>query len=270
MGSMDQGAFGGRTVAITGAAGGMGRAMAVEFFRQGAKLVLLDLSIERIAAVVADLPHAEGRVLALACDISKEESVAKAVEEAEAWSQTDVLVNCAGLLPPASRLESITAEEWDLAFAVNVRGAMFCTQAFGRGMLKRGRGAIVNIASIAVELPNVSAVYGATKGAVRALTHQIAVEWGPRGVRANTVSPGMIVTPMTHAVYADPQVQHDRATAVALRRPGQPEEISAVAVFLASDAASYVNGEEIVVDGGFRHTALMRLQAREHQPQPPY
>lgn len=263
-----QGAFRGKTIAITGAAGGMGEAIAAEFGRQGAKLVLLDLSAERLRNVadrMAGVP-----IISLTCDIASSEAVTAAAEAANAWSSPDVLINCAGLLPPASRLETITAAEWDQAFSVNVRGAMFCTQAFGRSMLSRGSGAIVNIASIASSLPNISAVYGATKGAIRALTHQIAVEWGPRGIRANTVSPGMIVTPMTKSVYDDPQVLHDRSTAVASRRLGTPEDIATVVAFLASDAASYVNGEDIVVDGGFLHTALMRLQVKTHQPQPPY
>jgi NAD(P)-dependent dehydrogenase (short-subunit alcohol dehydrogenase family) len=248
-------ALAGRTAIVTGAAGGLGRAIVEYLAGLGASVVLLDLEREE------KLP--EGQHLALACDITSDEAVRRAARTVvERFGGCDILVNNAGILPSAASLESIGAEGWDRVIAVNLRGSFLCTTHFGAAMLERGAGSIVNLASIAAALPNAVSAYGPSKAAILGLTRQIAVEWGPRGVRANAVSPGLVRTPMSETFYADPANHDTRRAAVAARRIGRPEEVASVVAFLASDASAYVNGQEIVVDGGFIHTALMNLQTR--------
>lgn len=252
MGPFRSDTLAGRTAVVTGAAGGLGRAIVVYLAGLGATVVPLDLAVP---------PDAAERTLA--CDITSEESVRDAAADVVArFGGCDILVNNAGILPPSSPLESIDAALWDKVLAVNLRGAFLCTRHFGASMLERGRGSIVNLSSIAAALPNAVSAYGPSKAAIVALTRQTAVEWGPRGVRANAVSPGLVRTPMSEAFYADPANHDVRRAAVASRRIGVPDDIASVVAFLASDAAAYVNGQEIVVDGGFVHTALMNLQSR--------
>ncbi len=182
-----------------------------------------------------------------------------------AFGRVDLLVNAAGLTDRGTILDT-TPERYDEIFDVNVRAPFLCAKHFGADMLQRRAGSIVNIASIAATLPNTTVPYGPSKAALLALTRQIAVEWGPRGVRCNAVSPGLVRTPMSEASYADPEIHAMRLGMVASRRIGKPADIAQVVAYLASDAAAYVNGQEIVVDGGFIHTPLMRIQPKSEQP----
>ena len=128
-------------------------------------------------------------------------------------------------------------------------------------MFERHAGSIVNVASIAAQVPSRVGAYGPTKAALRALTHQMAVEWGPRGIRANSVSPGMIRTPLSEAHYQDEATLLKRNAAIPARRIGHPADIGSVVAFLASGASAYVNGQDIVVDGGFLKATLTNMYA---------
>jgi NAD(P)-dependent dehydrogenase (short-subunit alcohol dehydrogenase family) len=143
---------------------------------------------------------------------------------------------------------------------VNLRGYFNCAQAFGRSMLERGSGAIVHIASIAATEPHQYCIaYSPSKAAVVALSEQMTLEWGPRGVRSNCISPGLVRTPLAEEFYARPGVAEARREAVPLREIGAPEDIAQAALFLSSDLARYICGANLVVDGGLSLTAALRI-----------
>jgi len=236
----------GRRAVITGAGGGIGQALAAAFARQGARVVLLDRDIERSAPLAETLG---GGALALVCDIADAESVAEAAAQVEAEGGDDILVNSAAILRPGA-LATLPTADWSAMLAVNLTGYLTASQAFGRGMLERGRGALVHVASISASQPQpLSGAYSASKAAVVMMSRQLAQEWGPRGVRSNCVSPGLVVTPMSAAFYADAEVRARREAMVPLGRIATPEDMADVALFLASYRASYVTGQDLVVDG---------------------
>jgi NAD(P)-dependent dehydrogenase (short-subunit alcohol dehydrogenase family) len=142
---------------------------------------------------------------------------------------------------------------------VNLRGALLCAQALVPMMFEREAGSIVNVASIAAQVPTRVGAYGPTKAALQALTRQMAVEWGPRGLRANAVSPGMIRTPLSEPHYRDEGTLAARTSRIPARRLGLPADIADAVCFLASDASAYINGQDIVVDGGFLKASLNNL-----------
>jgi NAD(P)-dependent dehydrogenase (short-subunit alcohol dehydrogenase family) len=142
-------------------------------------------------------------------------------------------------------------DAWDDVVNTNLRGAFVCSQAVGRLMLARGDGAIVNIASIGASMPQpLMGAFSASKAGLLALTRQIALEWGPRGVRCNAISPGLVPTHSGTAVYSVPGVREERAAMVPMRRLGTGQDVGRAVVFLGSSAASYINGTDLVIDGG--------------------
>lgn len=256
MTSFSSNALAGRTAVVTGAGGGLGGAIVAQLAAMGARVLSLDLR-----APVADTAAGHH---ALACDIGREDDVAEAAHQWDAVAgRCDILVNNAAVMPPPMPLADMVDADWDRVFAVNLKGAYFCAKHFGAAMRRAGRGSIVNLASIAASVPNAIGAYGPSKAAVLALTRQMAVEWGPLGLRANAVSPGLVRTPMSEPFYAQPANLAAREAVVASRRIGVPEDIASVVGFLASDASAYVNGQEITVDGGFMATPLMNIQKRD-------
>jgi len=232
-----------RRAVVTGAARGLGAAIAQRLVADGFEVVRLD----QIAG--DDV---------LACDVSDRAQVDAIAAEV---GPVDLLVNNAGIWRFAA-LEDVDPADFDRVLQVNLGGTFHCTQAFGRGMLGAGGGCIVNIVSIAAAAANPSVgAYSASKSGVLALTHQTALEWGPRGVRANAVGPGLVPTPGTGTVYDDERVREVRAGAVPLRRLGTDADIAGVVSFLASPDAAYVNGQVLYVDGGLSQ-ALMTLLPR--------
>lgn len=227
---------------VTGAAQGLGAAIATRLEGDGFDVVRLDV-VEGVG-----VQH---------CDVADHHAVRQV---AQAVGPVDVLVNNAGIWR-FGPLE--TADPGDIAnvMAVNFGGTFHCTQAFGVSMLDRG-GSIVNLVSVAAHSPNPAVgAYSASKAAVLALTRQTAVEWGPRGVRANAVGPGFIPTEGTHDVYDDPTVRAVRAGVVPLRRLGTPHDVADVVSFLAGAGSAYVTGQVLYVDGGVTQS-LMTLIPR--------
>ncbi|MBU3689183.1 MAG: 2-deoxy-D-gluconate 3-dehydrogenase [Acidimicrobiales bacterium mtb01] len=239
-----------RIAVVTGAGRGIGAAIAARLQRDGFRVVRLDVDSSSSFADV------------IPCDISDAAAVDRVADHVEReFGPVSVLVNNAGAWSFGA-LEDVTPEEFARTLAVNVSGTFHCTRAFGRSMLASGGGSIVNIVSIAAQAANPKVgAYSASKAGVVALTRQTALEWGPRGVRANAVGPGFVPTPGTGTVYDDPAVREVRAAAVPLRRLGEPDDVANVVSFLASDQAGYVNGQVIYVDGGFSE-ALMTLVPR--------
>ena len=241
----------GRTAVVTGAAGGLGVAVAHRLAADGATIALLDVSLdalEQLAAAIAETGAPPP--LAFACDVTDVDRVEEVAREV---GPCDVLVNNAAVYRRAP-LEEHSLELWDLTISVNLRGYFVCTRAFGRSMLANGAGSIVNVASIAAQGPTPGAVsYCVSKAAIVSLTRQTALEWGPRGVRTNAVSPGFMSTPMSSAFGRDALVQ-ERMKRVPVGRIGTTEEVARTIAFLAGDGASYVNGVNITIDGGVTQT----------------
>ena len=246
---------------ITGAAGGIGAVVARELVMQGAAVVLLDLDLKKCRELAATLSEfSEIPVAAFACDISDPDSVRGACEQVRALhARCDVLINNASVLRPAS-LQDITLEQWNQVLSVNLSGYLLCTQAFGELMLTQGSGSIINIASIAAHSPQPwSGAYSTAKAGVAMLSRQFAVEWGDRGVRSNAICPGLIRTPLSAAFYADTAVEQQRSAMTASGRIGEPLDIANAVLFLASTRSDYVNGAELLVDGGFESMPMALL-----------
>jgi NAD(P)-dependent dehydrogenase (short-subunit alcohol dehydrogenase family) len=249
-------ALAGRVAVVTGACGGIGSAICHELQSIGAQVVQVDIAHPPEATEV------DG-ALRVRCDISDAQSIRAMADMVRTrFGRCDVLVNNAAVAAAPIGLEDLPIELWDRIFSVNVRGALLCAQALVPMMFERQAGSIVNVASIAAQVATRVGAYGPTKGAMRSLTHQMAVEWGPRGVRANSVSPGMIRTPLSEPHYRDDFVLTSRTSSIPARRIGRPEDIAGVVSFLASDASLYVNGEDILVDGGFLKASLVNLYDR--------
>ncbi|QBR03266.1 SDR family NAD(P)-dependent oxidoreductase [Paraburkholderia pallida] len=254
--------LGGKVCVVSGAAGGIGGAIAATLAQAGARLALLDRDAKGCEEVARSLCDRKAEAIAVVCDIGNEHSVRQAAAQVEReLGGADVLINNAGFLR-AGGIEDIDLQTWNAVLQVNLTGYLLCSQAFGRAMLTRGAGSIVHVASVAALHPQTwSGAYSASKAGVAMLSRQIAAEWGARGVRSNVICPGLIRTPLSESFYAQGDVEARRAAMTASRRIGRPVDIAEVAAFLASERAGYVNGAEIVVDGGL-DSMLMDLVPR--------
>jgi NAD(P)-dependent dehydrogenase (short-subunit alcohol dehydrogenase family) len=253
----------GKVCVVTGAASGIGRGVALAFAQAGATVVAVDRDRAGCKETVEQAKRAGATAAATICDVTDRQAVAAAaLQTTTEFGRCDVLVNNAGILRPGD-IESVSLADWNALMQVNLTAYLTCAQAFGRDMLARGAGALVHIASIAAGEPQAaSGAYSVSKAGVAMLSRQIAFEWGPRGVRSNTVSPGLVRTPMSEAFYQAPGVLERREAAVPLRRVATPADIADVVVFLASARAGYVTGQDVVVDGGFAQTLM------SHVPRP--
>lgn len=243
--------FSGRNVVVTGASGGIGRALLAGFSGLGARVIALDYRAEDARNAAAEVGGT-----GIGCDISDPGAVASAALQVADLGGADVLVNNAGILRPGP-LAEVTLQDWQAMLRVNLDGCLLSAQAFGAQMAAKGRGALVHVASISASQPQpFSGAYSAGKAAVAMLSRQLAYEWGPQGIRSNVVSPGLVLTPLSQGFYADPQVRAAREALVPSGRIGTAGDMADAAVFLASDRAGYINGQEIVVDGGLSQTIM--------------
>jgi NAD(P)-dependent dehydrogenase (short-subunit alcohol dehydrogenase family) len=251
-----------RVCVVTGGGGGIGRATAVSFAKAGARVAAIDRDERGLEATLAELRKLGEGHLVVGCDTTSTESVTAASEKIEqSLGPCSVLVNTAAILRPGA-LDTLSLAEWNAVLAVNLTGYFLCAQAFGRQMRTLGRGSLVHVASIAgSNAQGQSGAYSVSKAGVIMLSRQLANEWGPHGIRSNVVSPGMVITPMSQAFYDTPGVTERRSAVVPMRRVGMPQDMADAILFLASDRAGYVNGDEIVVDGGYANM-LMNLVPR--------
>ncbi|MYD10993.1 MAG: SDR family oxidoreductase [Chloroflexi bacterium] len=240
----------GKTALVTGAARGIGRAIALRFAAEGANLVLCDLNLESLREVAADAESEGVKALPRRTDVAVREQVQQLVDAGiSEFGAIHSVVNNAGIFFNAP-FEQTTDEQYERIMAINVKSVFLVSQIVIRHWLRRKiKGTIVNLASIGAAVAFVdSSAYCTTKGAVATMTRCIALEYGPRGIRANSMAPGIINTPML------PSAEDSRYWAnntIPLRRLGEPNDVADVALFLASDESRYITGEMIFVDGGW-------------------
>ena len=248
------------TVVVTGAGGGVGAEIARSAAARGWVVGVLDRDGDAAERVAASL-GANG--VALAADTTDEAAVGRALDafaDATGGVAPDGLVANAGIVRFGS-LATLPADDWRAVLDVNLTGTFLSARAVATRMLDAGTGgSIVTVTSINGVAPGPHAgAYGATKAAVALLTQQMALEWGPSGIRANAVAPGLIDAGMSTAIYADDDIRRRRAARVPLGRLGTGEDVAAAVLFLLSDEAAYINGTELVVDGGVTRGVISTL-----------
>ncbi len=243
----------GKVAIISGAASGMGAATARRFAKEGAKVVVADLLEDDGRKVAADIVSANGAGIFMKLDVTNEADWKRVVDDTVAhWGKLDILVNNAGVSGSAVA-DMLNTEAWDTLMAVNARGVFLGTKHAVLAMRKHGGGSIVNLSSISGNTGQTITHmgYNASKGAVRTLTKSTAVQFGPNGIRANSVHPGLMPPMRTSGATADPEVRASMLKGVPLRRAGEVDEVANAVLFLASDEASYITGAELYVDGGY-------------------
>lgn len=237
---------------VTGAARGIGKAIALAYAREGAHVAVADLDVDPTRQVASAIEALGRAALPLRVNISEQAEVQAMVENVLArFGRIDILVNNAGILRRAPLLEMSVAD-WDLVYAVNVRGTFLCTQAVGKVMVKQKSGKIINLSSCSGKKPDPwQAAYNSSKSAVIGLTRVTALELGPYGINCNAICPGATDTEMVRTSFlTSPEIEREWIEKTALKRLGQPEDMAKVAVFLASELSDHVTGEALIVSAG--------------------
>ena len=253
MGVLDQFSLAGRTALVTGGGTGIGKALAVGFAEAGADVVVCGRTQATLDDAAAAIEDTGQRALALTADVTKADEVNALIDRiVDAWGRLDIACNNAGVNNWVDAA-GMSEEDWDWIYDTNVKGAFLCSQAEARVMIAAGRGSIINLASISAIItnrPQPQSHYNSSKAALVQLSKSLAAEWAPHGVRVNSLSPGYTRTEMADAPRTrEAQPIWNRDTP--LGRMAEVEELQGAAVFLASDAASYVTGHDLIVDGGF-------------------
>ncbi|MFH0712062.1 MAG: glucose 1-dehydrogenase [archaeon] len=233
---------------VTGAARGIGQSIAVELARNGADIVVSDIIPGN--ETINEIKKLKQKAIYVKTDISKKTEVEKLINKTiKTFKKIDILVNNAGIYIPGNTSD-LPEENWDKTMNINLKGPFLCSQAALKYM-KKGA-SIINISSVAgIKGSAGGAAYCASKGGIRLFTKALAAEVGPSGIRVNSIHPGLIDTPMTTAFTKDKKALEGMISKFLIKRVGKPVDIAGPAVFLASDASSYMTGSEIVVDGGW-------------------
>ena len=241
----------GRVIVVTGAGQGLGESTAHVCAGLGASVVVLDVDGAAAKRVTEEIVAGGAAALAVEADVADEDQMAAAAAATVArFGTVHGLVANAGVIS-WTPIEDLDVAEWDRVMAVNARGLFLGAKHFGPPMLEQRDGSVVTISSVAGTVPEARAgAYAPSKAAAIMFARQLAVEWGPRGVRSNCVSPGIMRTPMSEKFNSDPDALRRRLEMIASRRIGDPSEVAAVIAFLLSDASSFVNAQNLEVDGG--------------------
>lgn len=241
----------GKVAVITGGGSGMGRAAAILFAKEGAKVVVTDLNVEAAQETVKEISENGGEAIAVSHNVVKKENWEEVYNQTiDTFGKLDILVNNAGISQPMS-MDELTEEQWDKIVDINMKGTFLGIQLAIPLFRENNGGSIVNISSIAGLTGSSGAgAYTASKGGVRLLTKSVAADYGKYNIRANSVHPGYIVTPMSREYLENEQYKQYFLSQTPLGKLGKSEEVAEAVLFLASDAASHITGVELPVDGG--------------------
>jgi len=242
----------GKVALVTGATGGLGVAIVEAMAAAGATVAVSDRDAAACEASVQDLRAAGREAIAVACDLACADAVSALVDDVIArCGRIDILVCNAGVQGPAGPIAASTDADWELVMGINLKSALaLCTRVIP-GMAARGTGSVILMSSIAGLRGNRAiGLYGLSKAGLAQLARNLAVEWGPQGVRVNAISPGLIRTPLSKHLMADRAFMERRLALTPLRRVGEPLEVAGVAVMLAAPAGAFITGQNLVVDGG--------------------
>jgi len=242
----------GRTALITGSSRGIGRAIAERMAEAGARVVVSSRKLDACEEVVAGIRKAGGEAIAVACNISNKDELASLVDQSrKAFGKIDVLVCNAAVNPHYGTTQDIPDSAFEKVLDCNIRSNHWLCQMVIPEMAERGDGAVLIVSSIGGLKGSASlGTYGLSKAADMALARNLAVEWGPRNVRVNCIAPGLVRTDFARALWENPETYKQATQRYPLRRIGEPDEIAGTAIFLASQAGSFITGQTIVVDGG--------------------
>ncbi len=251
-----------KTALITGGRRGIGKAIAIAYAGSGADVVVSDVVLEDglLENTRKELCNLGSNSLALQTDVSRRSSVEETVQRVmDAFGKIDILVNCAGIWIPGQTLIECSDENWDSVIDTNLKGTFLCCQAAGRVMAEQRSGCIINMSSQVGLTPGAGAgAYPISKAGIIMLTCQIAQELAAYNVRANALAPGIVKTDFNSTFWRDPAIEKQTADMVPLKRLAEPEDIAHAALFLASDAASYITGEVLCVNGGWKPSAPIK------------
>ena len=247
----------GKTAFVTGASRGIGRVIAVALADAGADVALVARSADGLAETAEAIDAVGRKAVVIPTDVTSYEAVADAVATAiEQLGAVDIVVNNAGGSNFMVPFRDLRLSGWDKLIQLNLTSAVYVCRAFAGHLLERGQGSVINVASVAgvASAPTI-APYGAAKAAVISLSKTLAVEWGAQGIRVNALCPGWTATDLNRNLWTDPEAGPATIANVPMQRWARPEEMAGPAVFLASDASSYMTGQVLVVDGGQLATA---------------
>ena len=242
----------GQVVLVSGGSLGIGRALDAGFARRGAQVVITGRDRETLDTTAAQIASADLSVEPLVCDVAQVDAIRDTVSQViERFERIDTLVNVAGVNRRQSA-ESYTPDDYDFILDINLKGAFFLSQEAGKHMIERGRGAQINIESLNSWAPLKGVLpYAMSKAGMQIMTRGLALEWGPHGVRVNSLAPGFVLTELTRQLWSDPTMQAWGKRNTPLGRIGEVDDMIGTTIFLASEAAAFLTGQTIYVDGGF-------------------